>query len=87
MAAAKPLEKISPDISLILSAVTVAEACLDEAKANYTTLFFQAYTSADTRFEDLHNCNHHSTASIHKESQFPCTKAGLFSTALWGLDN
>lgn len=24
---------------------------------------FQAYRSADPRFEDLHNCNHHSTAS------------------------
>lgn len=47
----------------------------------------QAYSSADTRSEDLRNCNHHSTASVPKKSQCICTKLGLSwsSMGIWSL--
>lgn len=44
---------------------------------------FQAYRSADTRFEDLHNYNHHSTASIHKRVNSPAQKLDFFPQLCW----
>lgn len=67
-------------------AVPVKETCLYETKTNCTTLS-QGYSSADTRSEDLHNCNHHSTASVHKQGQCTCIKLGpsWSSMGIWSL--